>query len=117
MAAAWAAVCVVVVAAAAGVADARAKGESLMRGFSRRGVRWFVLLGSLALGLGACASSEQWAEWRSHPSHFASGDHMGFSLKNMGDTPRVNRRDMQAAGTQNWWGKPVVPRPGQIFEE
>ena len=62
-------------------------------------------------------SGEQWAEWRSHPSHFASGDHMGFSLKNMGDTPRVNKKDVQEAGTQSWWGKPVVPRPGQIFEE
>ena len=61
--------------------------EFLMRGVSRRSVRRVVLLGSLALGLGACASSEQWTEWRSHPSHFASGDHMGFSLKNMGDTP------------------------------
>jgi len=88
-----------------------------MRGFSRWSTLRIVLLGSLALGLGACASSEQWSEWRSHSTHFASGDHMGFSLKNMGDTPHVNRKDMQASGTQNWWGKPVVPRPGQIFED
>ena len=88
-----------------------------MRGFSRRSARWMVLLGGFVLSLGACASGEQWAEWRSHPSHFASGDHMGFSLKNMGDTPRVNKKDVQEAGTQSWWGKPVVPRPGQIFEE
>ena len=38
-------------------------------------------------------------------------------IAGMGDTPRVSKKDVQEAGTQSWWGKPVVPRPGQIFEE
>lgn len=88
-----------------------------MRGFSRNKARWAILLGGLALGAGACASGEQWTEWRSHSSHFASGDHMSFSLKNMGSTARVSRKDQQVSGTQSWWGKPVVPRADQIFEE
>ena len=29
---------------------------------------------------GACANSEQWAEWRGHTTHFASGEHGMFSL-------------------------------------
>ena len=31
---------------------------------------------------GACATSEQWAEWRAHTTHFASGEHGSFSLSN-----------------------------------
>jgi hypothetical protein len=41
---------------------------------------------------------------------------MGFSLKNQGDKARVSRQDQRAAGTQSWWGKLVVVRPDQIFE-
>ena len=88
-----------------------------MRNFSARTVRrglWMALLG---FGLSACASGEQWAEWRSHPTHFASGDHMAFSLKNMGSTPRVKRSDQREAAAQSWWGKPVIPRADQIFED
>ena len=88
-----------------------------MRGVSQRNLRRAVLFGSLVLGLGACASKDEWAEWRSHSSHFASGDHMGFSLKNMGSTPKVSRKDMRESGTQSWWGKAVVPRADQIFED
>ena len=85
--------------------------------FPRRGLRRSVLIATLGVGLSACASSEQWAEWRSHPTHFASGDHMAFSLKNMGSTPRVKRSDERESATQSWWGKPVIPRAGQIFED
>ena len=84
---------------------------------SRRAVRRSLVIAVLGLGLSACASSEQWAEWRSHSTHFASGDHMAFSLKNMGDTPRVKRQDQRNAAAQSWWGKPVIPRPDQVFED
>ena len=85
--------------------------------FSTRRVRRSVVIAALGFGLSACASSEQWAEWRAHPTHFASGEHMEFSLKNMGDTPRVKRGDQRMAATQSWWGKPVIPRPDQVFED
>jgi hypothetical protein len=83
---------------------------------SHREVRLGVFICVLGLGLGACAAREEWAEWRSHSSHFASGDHMRFSVKNQGKTPRVTRQDQRAAGAQSWWGKLVVARPDQIFE-
>ena len=83
-----------------------------MRNVLRIGLTLVVL----AAGLGACASSEQWAEWRSHSSHFASGDHLGFSLRNQGSTPKVSRSDVRVASTQSWWGDPVVVQPDQIFE-
>jgi hypothetical protein len=67
-------------------------------------------------GTGACATSEQWSEWRRHSSHFASGDHLWFSVHNQGERPRVSRQDIQLASAQSWWGDPVVVRPDQIFE-
>jgi hypothetical protein len=41
---------------------------------------------------------------------------MGFSLRNQGSTPRVSRQDQRVAGTQSWWGKVVIVRAEQIFE-
>jgi hypothetical protein len=76
-----------------------------------------LLLASAALGGGGCATSEQWAEWRSHSSHFASGDHLFFSMKHQGvnPTPKVRSRDVETARAQTWWGEPIVVRPDQLF--
>ena len=67
---------------------------------------------------GACATSEQWAEWRGHPSHFASGDHGMFSLSNNldGTNPRVTRLDIENSRTQNWWGRNITVEPGQVIQ-
>ena len=70
------------------------------------------LVASLAAG---CAS-ETMKEWKSHPTHFASGDHMAFSLKNQGKTPKVTSADTRLAASQSWWGSAVVVRPDQIFQ-
>ena len=82
-------------------------------------MRLRVLIGSVLLvsaaAAGGCAS-ETWREWRSHSSHFASGDHMMFSLKNQGKTPKVTSTDTKLAASQSWWGDPVVVRPDQIFQ-
>ena len=54
----------------------------------------FVLVGAIGM-LGAtlvsgCATQEQWADWRGHSSHFASGQHMAFSMRHTeGSVPRV----------------------------
>jgi hypothetical protein len=79
-------------------------------------VRWGIVLLSIA-SVSACASSEQWKEWRSHSSHFASGDHMAFSLRNQGKTAKVRSGDSARASAQSWWGDPVVVRADQIFQE
>ena len=71
-----------------------------------------VLLASVVAG---CASQD-WTEWKSHSTHFASGDHMAFSLKNQGKTPRVSSADSRVATAQSWWGSPVVVRADQIFQ-
>jgi type IV pilus biogenesis protein CpaD/CtpE len=71
-----------------------------------------VLLAGVVVG----CSAKDMQEWKAHPSHFASGDHMTFSLKNQGSTPRVSSTDTKLAASQAWWGEPVVVRADQIFQ-
>lgn len=80
-------------------------------------IRVLLLLLAAAAASTACATSEQWAEWQQHSSHFASGDHVWFSLRHQGDnpTPRVRQRDLEEARAESWWGEPIVVRPDQLF--
>jgi hypothetical protein len=71
--------------------------------------RW---VGSLAaasltlLALAGCATPTQWDTWRSHSSHFASGQHLLFSLRNPGaEAERVRPTDPTNAAAQDWWGR------------
>lgn len=82
----------------------------------RRLVRLLVL-GTAAFLTTACASGEEWATWRSHPAHFASGEHLSFSVRNReGTAARVTRQDIAMARTEGWWGKPVTVSTEQILE-
>ena len=64
---------------------------------------------------GACASSQEWSEWRQNKAHFASGDHGFFSVRNQGGAPaRVTRADVAAARDQGRWGTPVTVSADQI---
>ena len=68
---------------------------------------------------GACATSEDWKVWREHNTHFASGEHGFFSLRNNkdGSDPRVYRSDIEDARNQNWWGLYAINvSPSQIFQ-
>ena len=80
-------------------------------------------LGRAALALvvllmaGGCATSEEWAEWKAHTTHFASDKHIGFSWRNReGQAPRVARSDIDAARAETWWGKAITVSPDQIFQ-
>ena len=75
-----------------------------------------ALLSFLGAVAGTGCASQDWQEWKSHSSHFASGDHMAFSLKNQGKTPRVSTADTREAAAQSWWGSPVVVSADQIFQ-
>jgi hypothetical protein len=81
------------------------------------GLRRFLILLAVTLAGSACATSEQWAEWRQHPSHFASGEHLAFSMRHRGanPVPRVSQQDVETAKAESWWGDPIVVRPEQIF--
>lgn len=81
-----------------------------------KGLGLTVAAGALLLSAG-CATSEEWATWKAHPTHFASGSHMGFSLRNRdASQARVSRDDLAAAREQGWWGRPVTVGQEQILE-
>jgi len=74
------------------------------------------LLGATVL-LAGCATGDEWATWKSNSAHFASGDHLAFSVRNReGESPRVTRQDVGAARSQGWWGHPVTVSQEQIIE-
>lgn len=75
------------------------------------------VIGVAALLAAGCASSEDWATWKTHPTHFASGDHLYFSARNReGASARVTRKDIGLAREEGWWGKPVTVGQEQILE-
>jgi hypothetical protein len=77
-----------------------------------------VVIAALSLVTG-CATREEWNTWLSHDSHFASGDHVWFSLRNpRPDTgnPQVTRADLETASQQRWWGRAVAVNSNQIVE-
>ena len=79
-----------------------------------------ALMVGVLLGIGGCASSQEWAEWKAHSSHFASGQHLTFStFRNPTDAspPNVRRSDVEASRSENWWGKAVTVNPDQIFKD
>jgi hypothetical protein len=67
---------------------------------------------------GGCATSTEWTEWRVHTTHFVSGQHGTFSLRNSkdGSAPRVTRSDVEAARTESWWGRAITVRAEQILQ-
>lgn len=77
----------------------------------------FFLTGLVLLGAAGCATKQEWETWASHPAHFASGDHLAFSVRNTeGTAPRVTRQDLAAARDQGWWGRAVTVSQGEILE-
>ena len=76
-----------------------------------------MLMVTLAVTAGGCATREEWTTWNEHPTHFASGDHMVFSVRNReGRAPRVARKDITLASNEGWWGKALTVAQEQILE-
>jgi hypothetical protein len=83
-----------------------------------RSTRWQLplLCGALMVVAG-CATNEEWSTWKQHPTHFASGDHGFFSIRNRDDSAkRVTRQDIALARDQGWWGRPITVSQEQIQE-
>lgn len=76
-----------------------------------------LVIGIAALVTAACASGEEWATWKQHPAHFASGTHLAFSIRNReGSAARVTRQDIAMSRDEGWWGKPITVSTEQILE-
>ena len=83
-----------------------------------RSSRWqFPLLCGVLMVVAGCATNEEWSTWKQHPTHFASGDHGFFSIRNRDDSAkRVTRQDIALARDQGWWGRPITVSQEQIQE-
>ena len=77
-----------------------------------------IVLASLALtGTTGCATGEEWNTWYTHRTHFASGDHMSFSVSTPDSgTGRVTRTQLALARDEGWWGKPVTVSQTDILD-
>ena len=78
-----------------------------------------ALIAAILFLTGGCASSADWGMWRSHSTHFASGEHGFFSMRNNkdGSNPKVYRSDIEASRQENWWGLyAITVSPSQIFQ-
>lgn len=76
-----------------------------------------LLLGSVVLSTGCAATHREWEVWRAHPTHFATDNHLGFSLSNtVGAAPRVTPELMDRAKSEGWWGRntPFVAPPANV---
>jgi hypothetical protein len=80
---------------------------------------WLLLIAAVMFSMSGCASSQDWAFWRAHPTHFASGEHLSFSARH--DTgypevtghaePSITDADVDLARNEAWWGHLVPPAP------
>lgn len=76
-----------------------------------------LLFSAVLVAAAGCATGEEWSTWYDHRTHFASYDHMGFSVRNTeGSAPKVTRQDIALARDEGWWGKPITVAQEQILE-
>jgi hypothetical protein len=74
---------------------------------------WLLLLAAVMFSMSGCVSKDQWNNWASHPSHYASGNHWEFSQRTGGDIdPRIiSAADQEVAVKEGWWGDLVPLAP------
>ena len=64
------------------------------------------MLGVVLLSTGCAATHREWEVWRAHPTHYATGNHLAFSMGNVvGGAPRVTPEMMETAKSEGWWGR------------
>lgn len=72
---------------------------------------WLLLIAATMFSMAGCASNP---EWRDHPTQFASGDHLSFSMRNSnGGDYEITEEDLAQAQAEAWWGD-LVPGPPPV---
>ena len=65
-----------------------------------------LILGAVILFTGCAATTREWEVWRAHPTHYATTNHLAFSMRNMvGAAPQVTPEMMDQAKGEGWWGR------------
>jgi hypothetical protein len=88
-----------------------------MEARSMENLRWWLLLiAAVMFSMSGCVSARDWADWVEHPTHFASTDHLAFSVRAShaevdGPQPIIRDEDIQLAQDEAWWGHLVPPAP------
>jgi hypothetical protein len=83
---------------------------------------WLLLIAAVMFSMSGCASSQDWAFWRAHPTHFASGEHRAFSTRSdtgyhygngngngNGADHEITTQDVALAQDESWWGHLMPP--------
>src|SRR5205085_11749799 len=76
---------------------------------------WLLLLSAVMFSMSGCSSSKawqgtalsDWQVWAQHSSHFASGEHLTFSLKGHPTPASISEADKAVAAREEWWGQLV----------
>jgi len=69
---------------------------------------WLPMMMALVLVSTGCATQREWEVWRSHSTHFATDDHLGFSVATAAaGNPLVTPELMDKAKGQGWWGRSI----------
>lgn len=69
---------------------------------------WLPMVIALVLVSTGCATEREWGTWRAHPTHFATDNHLGFSVTSaVAGAPRVTPELMQTAKSEGWWGRNI----------
>jgi hypothetical protein len=70
---------------------------------------WLLLLSAVMFSMSGCATlAEDWQVWSGHPAHFASVDHLAFSVKSHDTSASITESDTTTATREEWWGR-LVP--------
>ncbi|HEV8584168.1 MAG TPA: hypothetical protein VGT02_04270 [Methylomirabilota bacterium] len=70
---------------------------------------WLLLLSAVMFSMSGCATlGDDWQIWSGHPVHFASGDHLAFSVKSHETNASITETDTNSAAREEWWGR-LVP--------
>jgi hypothetical protein len=66
---------------------------------------WLLLLSAVMFSMSGCATRADWQMWAGHPAHFASSNHLAFSVKSHPTTASISEADTKAAEREEWWGR------------